>query len=131
MPTHKRFAVDRTPPIDDGGGGPHDPHMEQRVARLENDVGEIKATLGRLEPMLARMSAEFTEFRKDMGEFRKDMGEFGKGMGEFRKDMAKTREDMARIDGRVSQLPTTWQLLTGVVGIIGFVFLLLRFGLPH
>lgn len=96
---------------------PHDPDMEQRVARLETDVGEIKATLGRLEPMLVRMASEFTEFRKEMGE--------------FRTDMARTREDMARLDGRVSQLPTMWQLLTGVVGIIGFVFLLLRVGLPH
>jgi len=110
MSTHKRFAVDRRPPIDDGGDGPHDHGMEQRVARLEADVGEIKATLGRLEPMLVRMASEFTEFRTEM---------------------ARTREDMARLDGRVSQLPTTWQLMTGVVGVIGFVFLLLRFGLSQ
>lgn len=42
---------------------------------------------------------------------------------------------MARIDGRVSQLPTAWTLLTGSAGLIiatfGFAFALVRFGMLH
>lgn len=45
-----------TRPIDGGGGGPHDPGMEQRVARLEADVGEIKRLLGdQIMPMMIRI----------------------------------------------------------------------------
>jgi hypothetical protein len=37
------------------GRGPHDPTMEARVAKLEQDMSEVKATLGRMEPLLIRM----------------------------------------------------------------------------
>ena len=38
------------------GGGPHPPDMEERVARLETDVGEIKRLLGdQLMPMMIRI----------------------------------------------------------------------------
>ena len=36
---------------------PHDPWMDARVTRLEDDMGEIKATLRRLEPMIMRIDA--------------------------------------------------------------------------
>ena len=40
-----------------GGPEPHDPGMEMRVSRLEEDMRDVKATLARLEPMLIRMDA--------------------------------------------------------------------------
>ena len=43
--------------------------------------------------------------------------------------------DVAELKGKVSQLPTTWTLLTGGTGLIlatfGFAFALVRFGLPR
>ena len=39
------------------GETPHDPWMDARVTRLEDDMGEIKATLRRLEPMIVRLDA--------------------------------------------------------------------------
>jgi len=90
------------------GSSGMDGDLEARVTRLEADVSEIKDTLRRLEPMIVQLLGE---------------------MGEFRKEMAKTREDMARLDGRVSQLPTTWTLMVGVVAIISLVFGLLKLGL--
>ena len=36
---------------------PHDPGMDARVSRLEDDLGDVKATLRRLEPMIARIDA--------------------------------------------------------------------------
>ena len=46
-----------TSPLEPNGGGPHDPGMEARVTRLEDDVREIKQVLGRLEPMIVRIDA--------------------------------------------------------------------------
>lgn len=40
-----------------GGPDPHDPRVEMRVGRLEEDMREVKAILGRLEAMLVRMDA--------------------------------------------------------------------------
>src|SRR4051794_7738135 len=54
----------QTPPvsIEPGGGGPHDPGMEARVAKLEaavehiqTDVREIKGILARLAPAVDRI----------------------------------------------------------------------------
>ncbi len=39
------------------GETPHDPWMDARVTRLEDDMGEIKTTLRRLEPMIVRLDA--------------------------------------------------------------------------
>ena len=50
------------PDLATAGGGPHDPGMEVRVARLEAalehlhaDMAEVKAVLGRLEPKISEM----------------------------------------------------------------------------
>ena len=40
----------------DGGGGPHDPVMEARVARLEEDMSEVKGLLfNQMLPLLHRI----------------------------------------------------------------------------
>lgn len=41
--------------LQSGGDGGNSDGMEQRVAKLESDVGEIKGILGRLEPMIIRI----------------------------------------------------------------------------
>ena len=76
-------------PIDGNGSGPHDPGMEQRVAKLETDVGEIKAILGRLEPVLTRV----------------DSG------------VRKLESDVAELKGRVSQLPGSLQIVGIILGV--------------
>ncbi len=40
-------------------------------------------------------------------------------VGQFDERMRKVEENVARVDGRVSQMPTAWQFLVGVVAIIG------------
>lgn len=53
----------RLPPrLATAGGGPHDPDMEARIAKLEadvshiqRDVGEIKSALGQMSPVLNRV----------------------------------------------------------------------------
>ena len=39
--------------------------------------------------------------------------------------------DLAELKGRVSQLPTIWQLFGIIVAVFGFAFALIRLGLPH
>jgi hypothetical protein len=77
--------------------------MEQRVAKLETDANEIKATLGRHEPILTRIDTSTRKLEADVGELK----------------------------GRVAQMPTAWQLLVGIIGIMGATFGLLKMALPH
>jgi uncharacterized coiled-coil protein SlyX len=104
------FGRDISGGLDGDGGGPHDPDMEQRVAKLETDVGEIKATLARLEPVLTRIDAGVRKLEADVGEL--------KGR-------------MTGIEGQLRQLPTMWTLTTLVLSIFGLAFVLLKFATPH
>ncbi|MFG1376980.1 hypothetical protein [Xanthobacter autotrophicus] len=52
-------------------------------------------------------------------------------MKEIRSDLKALRIDVAEMKGRVASLPTTWQLITLVFGILGGAFLILKFGVPH
>lgn len=60
LENYSRAAVDRRRHqglVDHGGGGGNDGDMEERVARLERDVGDIKTMLGALAPKIERMDA--------------------------------------------------------------------------
>lgn len=46
------------PDIDQGGGGPHDPGMEARVAKLESDVEYVKRDI-------AEIKSDLKDLRKD------------------------------------------------------------------
>lgn len=74
---------------------------------------EIKGILVRIEKRLDSIDAKFDRFDERL---------------------RKVEVDVARIDGRASQLPTAWTLLTGGAGLIiatfGFAFALVRFGIP-
>lgn len=45
--------------------------------------------------------------------------------------LRKVEENMARMDGRVSQLPTLWQVAALIFAIFGAAFTLIRFAPPH
>ena len=49
---------------------------------------------------------------------------------EVKSDLKEIRVDLAEIKGRISQLPTIWQIISLVIAILGAVFAFLRFGLP-
>jgi hypothetical protein len=65
--------------------------MERRVTALGNDMREIKTDLKRL-------IADFADMKRDIGELKRDV--FGMKL------------DVAEIKGRLSQTPTTIQLLS-------------------
>ena len=90
---------DQRGPIDGDGGQPHPSDMERRVTALENDMREIKADLKRLVADVA----------------------------EIKRDMLGMKLDVAEIKGRLSQTPTTIQLISLVFGIMAAAFAILKF----
>lgn len=64
--------------------------MEARVAKLEEGLTAMSATLTRIE----------------------------KSLDDIRKEQVDQAKALARLDGRVSQLPTTLQLILFVLGIL-------------
>jgi hypothetical protein len=72
-------------------GGPHDPGMEARVAKLETDVTDMKAILVRLDARSQKLET----------------------------DIQRMLIDVAELKGRVSQLPGTLQLLGFVLAVLG------------
>jgi hypothetical protein len=86
-------------------GGPEDPMLEQRVTKLEN-------AFERIEQRLVGIETELKHLPKAT-------------------DYASIKADIARIEGRLTNVPTTLQMLvmlitTGSVGV-GIVFTVLRF----
>ena len=71
--------------------------MEARVARLEAGLSDIKATLARLEPVLSQVSRGLADIRS--------------------KDLVELKVAAAKPEGRVSQLPSTIQLLGFVLAV--------------
>ena len=72
------------------GQGPDDPDMEARVAKLEEGLIATAATLARIE----------------------------KSLDDVRKEQADQAKALARLDGRVSQLPTTLQLIGFILAVL-------------
>ena len=87
---------------------PHDPWMDARVTRLEEDVGEIKTTMRRLEPMIVRMLSDMVtksdlvaqraELKDNMGALREGLvnqrAELKEEMGELRTSLATQRAEL-------------------------------------
>lgn len=88
-----------------GGSGPEDPMLEQRVTRLEDDMKEIRSALARIE-------AELKHMPKAM-------------------DYAALRSEVAEIKGRLTNLPTTLQMIVMLITVwsvgSGIIFAVLRF----
>ena len=115
-----------------GGGQVGGDDMEHRVGALEKSVG-------RIEDKLDRLIEEFREFRQDVMvrfariEEKLETKASAVDLAEI-KEKLETRAsaiERAEIKGRVSVLPTIFQMISLVFGILGGAFLILKFGLPH
>jgi hypothetical protein len=80
-----------------GSGGPDDPTLGQRVARLQEHLKEVKSTLQSMDV----------------------------GLGAIEVALAEMKGRLAGIEGRLQQMPTIWQtvsipavLLFGLAGIV-------------
>jgi outer membrane murein-binding lipoprotein Lpp len=50
-------------------------------------------------------------------------------MREIKADLKALRLDSAQIKGRISQLPSTKEMITLVIGVLGLAFLIVKFGM--
>jgi hypothetical protein len=50
-------------------------------------------------------------------------------MREIKTDLKALRLDSAEIKGRISQLPSTKEMITLVIGVLGLAFLIVKFGM--
>jgi septal ring factor EnvC (AmiA/AmiB activator) len=69
-----------------------------------------------------KVEARVDDLEKDMSEVRADIKA-------IRSDMIAIRTDVAEIKGRLSAMPTTWQMVGLVFAIMAGSFAILRFGL--
>jgi hypothetical protein len=76
----------------DGGPDPLD-LLEKRVGALEADVKDIKVSLAKMEMSFARIEEKLS--------------------------FVALRDDLARIEGRVAQIPTIWQIV-GILAALMF-----------
>ncbi|MBX9908819.1 MAG: hypothetical protein K2Z25_08900 [Beijerinckiaceae bacterium] len=87
--------------------------MLERVIVLEEGQKRTNATLDKINERLIGIEAELKHLPKAA-------------------DYASLKADVARVDGKLSNIPTMWQLLTMVVSTwaagAAIVFTILRFG---
>ncbi len=94
--------------------------MLERVLALEEGQKRINATLDKMSATLDKMSERLIGIEAELKHLPKAA------------DYATLKADVARIDGKLSNIPTMWQLLTMVVSTwaagAAIVFTILRFG---
>ena len=78
--------------------------MEARLSALGSDAGAIKAVLARLDPLLGRMDERLRRIETEA--------------------LPKLSAELAELRGNVSQLPTTIQVYTYMIGLLGFAIAL-------
>ncbi len=78
--------------------GPHDPGMDARVSKLEEEMGDVRAILRRLEPMIVRMDAQlpYLATKEDVAALRGDFStQFATLRGEVTTEIANVRGEVA------------------------------------
>jgi hypothetical protein len=86
---------------DESGGGPEDPMLEARVARLEDDMREVKGILSRLEPMIIEL-VHTTARKSDIERIESRLSE--------------TREEVKEMKGTLARTPNSTELWRMVIG---------------
>ena len=93
------------------GPGPHDPEMDARVSRLEEEMGDVRAILRRIEPMIVRIDAQLPYFatREDFAALRGDFStKFAVLRGEVTTEISTLRGEMttefANVRGEIQAL---------------------------
>lgn len=60
-------AIPQVPPLAEGGGPPHDPGMEARVAKLESDVDHLKTDVADIRTQVRDISNKIGEVATKLG----------------------------------------------------------------
>lgn len=90
-------------------GGPYDPGIEARIAKLESDVGHIRSDISDIKNILARLAPRIDEMYGKLPFF-------------------STREDIVNIKAEIDRRPTRRQSVLDIIAIVGFIGTLLAIG---
>jgi hypothetical protein len=98
-----------------------------------NTNDEALEILRRLEPVLSKLDDRTQRIEAEQRRQADVQRKQGEDLAELRGQLKSVamKEDVARIDGRVSQLPTLWQLAGLIFAIFGAAFVLIRFAGGH
>ena len=116
------------PPIAGGGGGPHDPGMDARVTRLEDQYGRIETLLRAIDDRMGRIDDRVGRIDDRVGRIEDRVEQLG--------DRVRHIEiDVAELKGRIVNLPTTWAMITTMIGgqiaLAGILLAAFRFAGVH
>jgi hypothetical protein len=84
--------------------------MEERVARLEEDMKDVKSLLSRLEPVIIRIDATLTSTLPHLA----TRVEVGRAVSDLRVEMSSLRVEMNQ---KLSDLPTR-TYMWGILGVL-------------
>jgi hypothetical protein len=124
MPAGTRRVTDLS--VEGGIRPPYDLLMEDRVARLEEDMRDVKSVLSRLEPMIVRIDATLTSTLPNLAtkaEIAELRIEVTKEIAEVRTDLTKEIVDLRlEMIQRFADVPTKtylWGILGGLITAYG------------
>jgi hypothetical protein len=92
-----------------GGGGPYNPGMEARVAKLESDIGHIRSDMSEIKTLLARLAPRIDEM-------------YG------RQATAASQADLANLRIEIEKRPTRRQAVFDIFAIVTLIGGILTLG---
>lgn len=99
--------------------------LEARVEALEKRMERIESKLDRLEASAQSLNVAIVQLTANCATKSE--------MADLQRDIGKIREDGAYMRGRLENLPSTWQMITFMLGsqiaFAGILFTALKFGL--
>jgi hypothetical protein len=101
-----------------GGGMPPD-DLAERVRNLETGMFELRQELKRIADRLDDLPRG-----REWGEIQERLKHVA-----TREDLAGVERRIEKLDGKVSQLPTWWQFFVGLIGMLGGLFAIIRWGI--
>ncbi len=95
-----------------------------------NEAREAVDILRRLEPALTKLDERLRGIDDEVGEIKPALMKLDERLRNVEGEVRELKGRFTGIEGRLSQLPTTWTIAALVFSIFGFAFLLLRFAAP-
>ncbi len=106
--------------------------MLERIEKLETKTDRIEAILLRLEPKITELLLTCAK-QSDLTAVRLEVGEI-KATSAKQSELNIVRVEIAEIKGRITNLPSTWTLISFAIGSClasaGFAFAVARFFKP-
>ena len=115
---------------DPSGAGPRDPGMEARVARAEDQFTRVEALLRGIDERTRRLETDGAELRALLGGMDEQTRRLETLLRSTDDRVRRLEVDVAELKGRIVNLPTTWAMITTMIGgqitLAGLVLVILK-----